>query len=179
MRFRWLLALMLVAGGSCDDDEVPASLESAGRSITLTGPFDSGDRIPREYTCDGNDKSPPLEWTGASGADEYALTMTDADADGFVHWIVWDISSNVSRLAAGQEPAGAVSGTNSFGEKGYGGPCPPDADHPHTYEFVIFAIKGNPTSDLQPSASAGDLYDAIECCVEGRGELAGTYARRG
>jgi Raf kinase inhibitor-like YbhB/YbcL family protein len=180
MAFRWLPTILFIVGFvACGDQGVPAPIASARVSIALTGPWADGDPIPRPYTCDGDNQSPPLEWRPVSGADEYALVMTDKDASGFVHWVVWDISSSTTRVVAGKDPAGAVSGTNSFGDRGYGGPCPPESDAPHSYEFAVFAVRGDPTSELEAGATAGDLYDAIECCVEGRGELTGTYERGG
>jgi Raf kinase inhibitor-like YbhB/YbcL family protein len=94
-----------------------------------------------------------------------------------VHWMAWNIPPNVTNVEAGEEPAGAVVGTNSFGDAGYGGPCPPEGDEPHRYEFAVFGISGDPTSELNAGASVDDLYAAIECCVEARGRLDGTYAR--
>jgi Raf kinase inhibitor-like YbhB/YbcL family protein len=131
--------------------------------INVSSPaFSPGEAIPRQYTCDGRDLSPPLRWSGVpKGASELTLVMRDPDAPGgaFVHWNV-RMPATVGGLAAGQVPEGAVQGQNGFGRIGYGGPCPPKGDPPHHYVIMVSAL----------SPTAGGTVLAT-------GTLTGTYAR--
>ena len=122
--------------------------------------FRPGGRIPRIYTCDGRDVSPPLSWSAVPGdATQLSLTMIDTSAPGgnFIHWQLSGLSPRSSGLAAGASPAVGIAGTNSFGTTGYRGPCPPRGEHAHRYVITLTAI-GNG----QALAS---------------GQLTGTYAR--
>jgi len=125
MRLRSLVIVIAVVA-ACGDN-APEQIATAPESMSVTGPFDDGAPIPARYTCDGEDQSPALQWERAPEADGCAVVMTDIDADGFVHWMAWNIPANVTNVETGEEPAGAVVGTNSFGDTGYGGPCPPSA----------------------------------------------------
>jgi Raf kinase inhibitor-like YbhB/YbcL family protein len=112
--------------------------------------------IPRKFTCDGRDVSPPLAWTGvlpAPGPTEWAIVMDDPDANGFIHWVVAGIPGNVTTL---EEDAGATSspyaqGPNSFGGNGYRGPCPPPG-RDHHYVFSLYAFSAPPTFGQHPTA---------------------------
>jgi Raf kinase inhibitor-like YbhB/YbcL family protein len=85
-------------------------------TITLRSPaFADGDTIPGVYTCDGDDVSPPLEWSGVpSDAAELAVVVEDPDAPGgtFVHWVLWGLDAGQPGLGQGQAPAGAREGRN-------------------------------------------------------------------
>lgn len=135
--------------------------------------FEEGEAIPTVHTCDGEDVSPPLEWSGSpDGTGAYALIVDDPDARGFVHWLLADIPADRTSLGEG-EPAG-VEGRNDFGRSGWRGPCPPSGSH--RYAFTVYALS-EPT-DLAPGFSADDLRARIDGKVLGSGQLAGTYARR-
>ena len=96
--------------------------------MQLTSPaFQDGAMIPAAHTCDGADVSPPLEITGVPAeAKSLALVMDDPDAPmgTFDHWVAWNIPADAASIPQGQEPDG-VAGKSSFGNTGYGGPCPP------------------------------------------------------
>lgn len=154
---RILAALVLLAAVACGDDdpaiegpegdegtvEVP---EGDVGPITLTSPaFSEGDPIPVRHTCDGEDLSPPLEWSGVpEEAERLTLTLADPDApDGtFVHWVVTGIDPGTTGVEEGATPEGGTEGPTSFGETGYGGPCPPEGDEPHRYVFSLVAEDG-------------------------------------
>jgi Raf kinase inhibitor-like YbhB/YbcL family protein len=169
------IALAAVGCDSNGGEELPDV--ERGSEFAVSGPFDDGGAIPEKYTCDGDDVSPALEWELVPEVREYALVMTDPDAPGgtFVHWVVWGLRGG--GLPEGELPADAEQGTNSFGNGGYGGPCPPEGDDAHRYEFTVYALRGNPTTDLSSESEAADLLDAINCCIEASGTLTGTYAR--
>src|SRR6266542_2686441 len=97
--------------------------------IHLTSPaFADRETIPERFTCDGDDISPPLEWSGIpDAAAELALLVEDPDAPGatFVHWVLFGLDPTTDGLAEGSVPPEAKNGLTSFGKTGYGGPCPP------------------------------------------------------
>ena len=102
-----------------------------------------GEAVPVKFTCDGDNISPPLSWSGVpEGATGLRLGVTDPDAPSgtFTHWLVSDIDPSSSGVGEGAVPAGGTEGTNSFGESGYGGPCPPRGGGPHRYVFTVEAI---------------------------------------
>lgn len=99
-------------------------------SFTLTSrSFAAGAAIPARHTCDGENISPPLAWSGApAGTRSFALIDDDPDAPrpgGFVHWVLYDIPASVSELAEGAVPPGAIPGTNDYGKRRFDGSCPP------------------------------------------------------
>jgi Raf kinase inhibitor-like YbhB/YbcL family protein len=139
-----ILALgMLAAGCGGSGDKAKAPLPVAPDRIELSSPaFREGARIPARFTCDGDGGSPPLRWSRVPrAAKALALVVEDRTAKGFVHWTVLDIAPGTHGVATGAVPRGGVETPNSFGDKGYGGPCPPADDPPHRYEFVIYALR--------------------------------------
>lgn len=90
--------------------------------------FEDSGNIPSEYTCDGEDVSPPLSWYNPpKGTKSFALSVTDPDAPGgeWIHWLVYDIPKDVKHLEKGSLPPEARQVVNDFDKKDYGGPCPP------------------------------------------------------
>jgi Raf kinase inhibitor-like YbhB/YbcL family protein len=173
---RRLLALVMtaIASASCGDSG-PTEIQAPSR-LSLTSPaFAGGEEIPTVYTCEGAEVSPPLGWEAE--AEEFVLTMTDPDAGGFVHWVVYSIPGHVDQLEEGGLPAGAVEGVNDTDEVGYAGPCPPEEDSPHRYELTLYALNRAVTSDLGEGASLDEVLVPIECCVASKGTLIGTYGR--
>ena len=138
--------------------------------------FVAGTSIPRRYTCDGPDVSPPLSWTGApAGTAAYLLIVDDPDASGFVHWVVADLPATTSSLAKGASGhlAPAVEGRNGFGRIGWGGPCPPSGTH--HYRFTLIALsapigvaRGTTATQARAAAAGKSLEQA---------ELIATYHR--
>ena len=169
----------LIAAG-CGGGSKPATSSSppaAAGPIHVSSDFGPGAAIPRVYTCDGRDVSPPVRAVGLPAATrEVVLVMRDPDAPGgnFVHWDVagLDPAKGSIALAAAANPSGAVAGRNSFGSLGYRGPCPP-AGPAHHYGLTVDAL-GQP-SGLKDGFSAGDV---AALPILGQGTLTGTYARR-
>jgi hypothetical protein len=148
--------------------------------LSLTSPaFADGDPIPEEYGRDARDVNPPLRISGApEGAASLALVVDDPDAvepAGKVwdHWAVWNVDPDTTEIPADWDVEG-VEGTNDFGERGYGGPSPPD--RVHEYRFRLFALDSR--LDLPESASVEDVLAAAEGRVLATAELRGTYAPR-
>jgi hypothetical protein len=122
--------------------------------------FKDGDYLGPEHVlsadygfgCGGRNRSPHLRWDDVpSGTRSFAVTCFDPDAptgSGFWHWVVVNIPATVSELpldagnpASGKLPRGALQVRTDFGKPGYGGPCPPEGDHPHRYLFTVHAVK--------------------------------------
>jgi Raf kinase inhibitor-like YbhB/YbcL family protein len=168
------LALAL-AGTACSQER--AAIETKRTIAVASRAFADGAALPRAHTCDGGNASPPLRWDAVEGADGYAITMVDLDADDFVHWVVFDIPATLTELAGGAIPSGAAEGRNDFGREGYSGPCPPTGDDAHRYVFTIYAVSGSPMRGLEPGASLARVLDAIDCCVEAGGTITARYRR--
>jgi Raf kinase inhibitor-like YbhB/YbcL family protein len=144
--------------------------------------FEAGGLIPRKYTCDGPDVSPPLSWSDVPlGTQSLALIADDPDAPmgTWVHWVVWNIPANSLALEEDQPkraslPNGIQQGTTDFGGLGYGGPCPPSGTH--RYFFKLYAL--DMTLTLPASTTKKDLERAMKGHVLKQAELMGTYSRK-
>ena len=136
--------------------------------------FDEGASIPVRYTCDAEDVSPPLAWSGVpEQAGAFALIVRDADADGFVHWVLTDIPANVTSLPDGMGDTMGIAGRNHFGRVGWGGPCPPSGQH--RYEFTLYAMTAPLQLDGAPDADEVDRALGANLLAEAR--LTGVYTR--
>ncbi|MEV5711648.1 YbhB/YbcL family Raf kinase inhibitor-like protein [Actinoallomurus sp. NPDC052274] len=149
------------------------------RQITLGSPaFEDHAEIPKEYSHEVGDVSPPLRWSEVpEEAVELVLTCEDPDAPvgTFVHWLLAGIPPETEGIAAGDPPTGAVPGRNDYGRSGYGGPHPPPGDRPHRYVFRLLALSER--SGLAPGFSAGDLDETVADRVLATGTLVGRYGR--
>jgi len=155
-------------------------------TMTVTSEaFEDGQAIPSQYACDGEGVSPPPNWSaGPANTAAYALIVDDPDAPSgdFTHWVLYDLPSDARMLPSGahngeREARGGVSGKNSFGQIGYGGPCPPKGDRPHHYRFTVSALDA---PLRRPAGLAkGEVLAAMRGHVLDTGQLTGTYARRG
>ena len=165
--------------GPSKSGETPAPPPVEEGSLQLTSPvFEDGDPLPYQHTCDGNDRTPPLQIKGVpDDAEALALIVDDPDAPGgtFVHWVVWNLPPDTSNIRKNESPA-APTGVNDFGENSYGAPCPPEGDGPHTYRFKLYAL--DTELDLEAGSTAQELYDAMDGHVLDRAILKGTYARK-
>jgi hypothetical protein len=152
-------------------------------SIELTSTaFQNGTTIPKQYTGDGADQSPPLHWSEPrSGTKSIAVICDDPDAPRgtWVHWVLFNLPAQTREL----EPAvpttkalgnGAKQGTNDFGNIGYGGPAPPKGK-PHRYFFKLYAL--DVSLELPPDATKAQVVDAMKGHILAEGQLMGTYQR--
>jgi Raf kinase inhibitor-like YbhB/YbcL family protein len=145
-------------------------------TITSTA-FDEGGEIPRRHTCEGDDLSPPLAWSGVpEGAASLALIVEDPDAPSgtFVHWLAWGIDPGSGGLEEGE--AAPSEGASGFGDLGYRGPCPPPGHGPHRYFFRLHAL------DRAPELAAGANREELDAAIDGHvletAELMGTFERQ-
>lgn len=138
--------------------------------------------IPRKYTCDGADVSPPLNWTSPPrGTKSLALICDDPDAPvgTWVHWVLFGLPPETRELPEGIPtdkviPNGGKQGINDFGNIGYGGPCPPPGPA-HRYFFKLYALDAEP--DLKPGATKKELVKAMDKHILAQAELMGRYRR--
>ncbi len=148
--------------------------------------FDHNAPIPKKYTGDGQDVSPPLSWSGVpEGAKELALIMDDPDAptpEPWVHWVIYKIPAgatglpeNVAKTEAPPQPAGAQQGKNSWPNTGYGGPAPPRGHGVHHYHFKLYVLDDPITVAAAPTKT--QLLAAMQGHILAQGELIGTYER--
>ena len=173
-----LLTTLLLAGCQSEGGAEPLETAVTGAvEIDITSPaFESGDTIPKKYTCDGADISPELAWSGLpDGTQTLALIADDPDAPGktFVHWVLFNLDPDLDGLPEAAAGFG-LDGGNGFGRTGYGGPCPPNGK-PHRYVFKLFAL--DTALALKPGASRADLDRAMSGHILGQGTLVGIYER--
>ncbi|MHC4178948.1 MAG: YbhB/YbcL family Raf kinase inhibitor-like protein [Planctomycetota bacterium] len=180
-----LMAVCLIGCGS--DQEQPLEESSDWAKIELTSTaFSEGQPIPRKYTGEGADASPPLSWsTLPEGTQQLALICDDPDAPRgtWVHWVVYGIPAAVTELPENFSKTewreskfkDVIEGENSFGDTGYGGPMPPSGDGKHRYFFKLYALDSELA--LEPGLDKQSLEEAIKGHVLGKGELMGTYER--
>ena len=146
-------------------------------SVTSTA-LREGEAIPRRFTCDGRELSPPLRWHGVpKAAGALALVVDDPDAPhgSFVHWLLLDLPVATSGLDAGSVPSDAVRARNSAGGTSYVGPCPPSGTH--HYRFTVYALSRR--TGLRDGTGLARALQAVRATATARGRLVATYARRG
>ena len=174
------LVLGLTASPACTGEKGTAAMQ-------LTSPaFAPNGSIPARFTCDGDDISPPLAWSGApQGTKSFALIVDDPDAPDpaapkmtWVHWVLYDIPAGTTALAEGAAkgglPPGTRQGLNDWKRTGYGGPCPPKGRH--RYFHKLYALDTTLGDLGRPTKAA--LEKAMQGQVLAQGELVGTYQRR-
>jgi len=186
--FVGVMALVAVFRSPMDRTAAYAERKRGVTAMTLkiTSPaFSHNEEIPSKYTCDGEDISPALEWSGPpEGTKSIALIVDDPDAPDpdapkmtWVHWVLYNIPPSATGLpqaAKSQDlPEGTKEGLNDWQRTGYGGPCPPIGRHRYFHKLyaldAVLPDLGNPTKE--------DLQKAMEGHILARAELVGTYQR--
>lgn len=148
------------------------------QDLKISSPaFEGHKRIPDRHTSNGEDVSPPLEWSGVpAGTKSFAVVVHDPDAplvDGFTHWVVYGISEDATGLPEGGGDD-ALQGVHSMGNEGYMGPAPPPGHGPHHYYFWVYALDED--LDLEPGLDRRALLEAIEDHVIEQARVIGTYS---
>ena len=150
-------------------------------SFRLATPaFEDGAMIPKKFTCDGPNVSPPLTWTEPpKSTKSFAVIVDDPDAPSgtWVHWLLYDVPADTRELSEGvrkdrQLPNGALQGRNDFGKIGYNGPCPPRGG-PHRYFFKLYALDAR--TNLKAGASKSDLERAMKGHILAQAEIIGRF----
>jgi len=155
-------------------------------ALKVTSPaFQPGGSIPSKYTCEGQDNSPPLAWSGApANTKSFALIVDDPDAPDpakpqrvYVHWVVYNLPATTTALAENGSKKGVlrggVQGKNDWGKAEYGGPCPPIGRH--RYFFKLYALDTELAGLSSPTKA--DVERAMKGHVVDSGELIGTYQK--
>lgn len=148
--------------------------------------FQNNVEIPSKYTCEGNDVSPPLSWSGApAGTKSFALIVSDPDAPDpkaprqtWTHWVLFNVPATLTALPEGVKPKTLAkeigTGRNDFGHTEWGGPCPPIGRH--RYFFKLYAL--DTTLDASARLSREELEVRIKDHVLASAELMGTYEKK-
>ena len=179
------IGLVAVVGTACTKNDPTGSPGVPRGSSTMkieSAAFAHHAEIPKKYTCEGEDASPPLSWSGVPDtAKSLALIVDDPDAPDpaapkrvWVHWVLYDIPPSTSSLAeaAGPQAGGGKDGKNDWGKAGWGGPCPPIGRH--RYFFKLYALD---TALQLASPTKAELEKAMEGHVVAQTELVGTYKK--
>ena len=145
--------------------------------------FDHQGSIPKRYTCEGRDVSPPLAWSGVpAGAKSLVLIVDDPDAPDpaaprmtWVHWLLYNLPASSSGLAEGVPslPAGTLDGLNDWKRTGYGGPCPPIGRHRYFHKLYALDVK---LPDLE-KPNKKTLEQAMQGHIIAQAQLVGTYQK--
>jgi Raf kinase inhibitor-like YbhB/YbcL family protein len=199
MRRVGLLLILLAFGCGAPTGETQSQAnEGAMETLTsfklTTDAFEDGGTIPTQYSCDGEDLSPALSWSDPPpGTRSFALIMDDPDAPSglFTHWAAYDIDGGTTSLpmgagggkgATGGAAAGGAAafaqGRNSFGNIGYGGPCPPPGHGPHRYFFKLYALDVRQLTELGDNPSVGEVEAAAKQHQVAVTQIMGRYERR-
>lgn len=161
-------------------------LESVAMALVITSTaFSPNGTIPKQYTCEGADISPPLSIAGLpAGTKSLVLIVDDPDAPDpkapkltWVHWLLYNIPANTTGLAEDEKtsgvPRGALSGLNDWKRTGYGGPCPPIGRH--RYFHKLYALDTMLPDLKQPTKT--QLLAAMKGHVLAETQLIGTYEK--
>jgi len=176
--FVMLLLVFLAAESHCagqGERQEPAPLEVTSSAFT------EGEMIPKKYTCDGENISPPLAWSNPP-ADTKSVAMINDDPDApagtWTHWVMFNIPATATSLPENIPPMktledGSIQGANDFRKIGYAGPCPPF--NVHRYYYKVYAVDS--LLDLKPGATKRDVLGAMGGHILAEGMLMGRYKR--
>ncbi len=169
--------LLLMAG--CQHQGAAPAIEGGEEEMSTqvtSSAFNEGEKIPRIYTCDDQNVSPPLVWTGVpTNTVSLALVMDDPDASSgsWVHWMLYNLPPELTSLEQGKS-GGGTEGKNDFGKIGYGGPCPPRGSN-HRYFIKVYAL--DTRLDLNAGATKAQVENAMRGHILAQGQLLGRYGR--
>jgi Raf kinase inhibitor-like YbhB/YbcL family protein len=174
-------AIALVLTCSAPSKAGTAGTSDKSTMVLTSSAFVAGESIPVRYSLYGENLSPDLSWDKVpEGTKSFALICRDPDAPAgtFYHWVLFNIPESLRSLPEGLGrdvglPTGGTQGTNSFGQVGYDGPRPPSGTH--RYYFDLYAL--DRTLDLDQTATAGQLQQAMKGHVLAQASLLGKYAR--
>jgi Raf kinase inhibitor-like YbhB/YbcL family protein len=178
----FLLGLMTACTPTAGSSSMPIPTQGENETPSLSkmklesSSFPSGGTIPKKYACPsyGQNVSPALNWSGLpDNTQSLALTVTDPDAGGFVHWVVYNLAASLDGISEAAIPDGVDQGMNGFGASGWGGPCPPSGTH--RYVFTLYALDVSP--DLKPGIRYNDLQSTIKGHILGQVELVGKFSK--
>jgi len=172
----FIIMIFIISG--CADEKSRDNALFRKHTIEIESPaFQDGAYIPKKYTADGKNISPPLLIKSVPDETKSMVLMVDdpdAPAGTWVHWIVFNIPSDIVQVSEGKEPAG-LPGKNSWGRTGYSGPSPPHGHGVHGYKFKIYAL--NTYLDIKSGSDKKAVEEAMEGHVIDMDILTGKYSR--
>jgi len=142
----------------------------------ISSAFNHNAKIPAKYTCDEENINPPLQFLDVpNNAKSLVLIVDDPDAPSkiWVHWVVYNINSDVDQVEEDSVPEGGAEGMTDFGKPGYGGPCPPSGTH--RYFFKLYAL--DTSLDLPQNATKQMVEEKMEAHILDKTESIGLYSR--
>ena len=174
-----LLTILLLVNG-CSSDNGKKTMNTSSHIILTSNAFKEGASIPAQFTCEGANISPELSWSGIpKQTKSVALIVDDPDAPHgtWVHWVVFNIPANVTRLPqkASINSIGGIEGLTSYNRIGYSGPCPPSGTH--RYYFKLYALDSLLT--LDSTARKEKVIEAMQGHILAEGQLMGRYQKTG
>ena len=188
MTFRRALAVAALLVAACHDTSSPPPAAGSAQPLGISSDvYEEGAAVPDgavygKSGCSGKNQSPPVKIDPATiptGTKSFALVVHDPDAaGGFYHWVLFDVPASTKTVAGSlgasdKLPDGSIQGTNDFGERGYGGPCPPPGKA-HHYKLTIYAL-ALPSLGLDSSARGSDVSRAMTGHVLAAGTITSTY----
>jgi len=173
--------VLLFSGQTLNRDTSQAKGGTAMSIIVNSTAFKEGEIIPTKFTCDGENVSPALEWSGIPrGTKSLALIADDPDAPRgtWVHWVLFNIPANLNGLPENIPPQstlknGARHGINDSRKIGYDGPCPPGGTHRYYFKLYVLDVE----LSLETGATKAQLIKAMDGHILGEGQLMGKYKR--
>jgi len=170
--------------GTAGKDNAMNDSTTVAQFTMTSSDIQDGQPIAAVYTCDGADQSPELSWPDAPpGTRSLALIVDDPDAPGgtFYHWGAFNIPANQREIARGAGNGGSntnfVQAMNSFGNSGYGGPCPPKGHAPHHYHFKLYALDVYKLT-LRSEAKIPEIEQQAQQHQIAMAQIIGTYERK-
>lgn len=146
-------------------------------SLRLTSTaFEDSSAIPNTYTCKGQNINPPLDISGVPGSTKSLVLIVhdpDAPVGDFVHWLVWNITPDTTKIGENSVPASSVQGTTDFGNIGYGGPCPPSGTN--RYFFELYSLDSQ--LGLSESTDMAGLRSAMAGHIIDNAKLIGLFSK--
>jgi Raf kinase inhibitor-like YbhB/YbcL family protein len=184
------LALLLALATLAPILRPTVAAQDAAAKIVVSSPvLKDGEPMPKDYTADGKNVSPPIMWSGVpAAAKELALICEDPVAptpQPFVHWVVYKIPPNAKGLPEGMpiddtmkmpaELAGTIQGLSGFRRPIWRGPAPPKPGVTHRYHFIVYALDA--VLDVPAGLNKTQLLEAMKGHIIGQGQLVATYTR--
>lgn len=169
-------------GSITANSRTPSPAQESSMFQLKSNAFKADGNIPSRFTCEGENISPELSWSGApAGTKTFALVLHDPDAPhkgGYTHWVAFNIPATVNHLAENVPknssfPDGGTQGKNDDEKSGYTGPCPPSGSH--RYYFHLYAVGGQ--VDLGANTTKADLEKALHGHILAQTELMGRYKK--
>jgi Raf kinase inhibitor-like YbhB/YbcL family protein len=179
LNINWKIFLIVLFLLSC---EIGIQKRVSGMELDIrSNAFNEGELIPLKYTCDGNDISPPLQWSQPPKETKSMVLICDdpdAPVGTWVHWVLYGLSPDTQELPEGisnekEVLGGAKHGVNDFRKYGYGGPCPPGGTH--RYFFKLYAV--DKAIEIEAGATKDEILNAINGYILAEGQLMGLYSR--